>query len=273
MDDQILLTRVGETVRALRKRRGWTRRELAGHAGISERFLADIETGRANPSLLRLCRLAEALGLSVTGLLSSSPPPSAPARSRVVSLLGLRGAGKSTVGAALAQRLGCPFVELDARVEQRAGASLAELFEMHGEVYYRRLEREVLESILREAGDSLVLATGGGIVTERETFALLERQTHTVWLRAEPEDHWTRVVAQGDTRPMADDDRAFANLCAILAERERLYQQADYVVDTSRRSVADIVDELALRFAFLAREDTATGKDRRTASSRPERSS
>lgn len=251
MPSHPLLTALADTVRGLRRARGWTRRDLSANTGISERFLADIENGKANPSLLRLVELADALGTSVDGLLSRPRPLGKCAAKRAVALLGLRGAGKSTIGALLARRLGVAFVELDAKIEARAGLVLDELFQTHGEALYRRLENEELRALLATP-QTCVLATGGGIVTASETFALLRQHAFTVWLRALPEEHWTRVVAQGDTRPMADDDRAFQNLCAILAEREPLYGQADVIVDTAGRDVETVVRELALHFGFLA---------------------
>lgn len=247
-----LLDALADTVRDLRRAHGWTRSDLSHKTGISQRFLADIETGKANPSLLRLVELAGALGTSVDGLLTRAARPLIrTVAKRVVALLGLRGAGKSTVGTKLAQRLGVQFVELDANVEERAGLALDELFQVHGEGLYRRLENEALRALLA-APQTCVLATGGGVVTAADTFALLRQSAFTVWLRARPEEHWARVVAQGDTRPMADDDRAFQSLCSILAEREPLYGQADVIVDTAGRTVEAVVDELALRFGFLA---------------------
>jgi XRE family aerobic/anaerobic benzoate catabolism transcriptional regulator len=165
----------------------------------------------------------------------------------ILALLGLRGAGKSTVGRRLARAIGWRFVELDARVEERAGMKLDELFAIHGEAHYRRLQREALEQLLAEP-EPTVLATGGGIVTDADSFSLLRRRAHTVWLRARPEDHWARVVAQGDTRPMANQAGAYESLCAILSEREALYSQADLTIDTSGREAAAIAAELAGRF-------------------------
>ncbi|MEZ5966339.1 MAG: shikimate kinase [Planctomycetota bacterium] len=247
-----LLTALADTVRSLRHAHGWTRAALSGKTGISQRFLADIETGKANPSLLRLVELADALGTSVDGLLWRAARPLDKSHvKRVVALLGLRGAGKSTIGAALAERLALPLVELDAKVEERAGQALPDLFQVHGEALYRRLESEALRDLLATPA-ACVLATGGGLVTASDTFAFLRQHAFTVWLRAQPQEHWTRVVAQGDTRPMADDDRAFHNLCAILAEREPLYGQADVIVDTTGRPIAAVVEELALHFGFLA---------------------
>lgn len=229
-----LLLRLGATVRALRKARGWSRRDLAGRTAISERFLADVEAGTANPSVLRLASLSQALGVEIQALLI------APAEgARHIALLGLRGAGKSTVGPLLAARLGRPFVELDACVESATGLQLGEIFQFHGEAYYRATERAVLSQKL--AAEPAVLAVGGGLVTDAQSFALLRGGACTVWLRAAPEDHWQRVVAQGDLRPMADNERAFTDLRRILAERDPLYRLADVVVDTSSLSVEQVV--------------------------------
>ena len=141
---------------------------------------------------------------------------------------------------------GVPFVELDHRIEQAAELSLGELFSLHGEDYYRRLEREVLQEVLGE-GQPMVLATGGGLVASPDTFAMLRRSAVTVWLRATPEDHWNRVVRQGDRRPMADHPQAMADLRALLAAREPLYSMADHVVDTSQLAVAKVVDAIEAR--------------------------
>jgi XRE family aerobic/anaerobic benzoate catabolism transcriptional regulator len=247
-----MLQDLAATIRELRKDRSWSRRVLADRAQVSERFLAEIEAGRANPSLLKLGELARALGTTVDALICERPAANPAAEKRaVVALLGLRGAGKSTVGPKLAAAMGLPFVELDHRIEASQGLRLQEMFELHGEAYYRRAERRELEQLLA-SGEVMVLAVGGGLVTEPETFDVLKDRAHTVWLQAAPEDHWTRVVAQGDTRPMADDDKAFAHLCAILTEREKLYQEAQMTVNTSQHDVDEITDQLALRFQFLA---------------------
>ncbi len=162
----------------------------------------------------------------------------------VIALLGLRGAGKSTIGPRLARKLGTAFLELDAEIERAAGLSLAEIFELHGESYYRRLERETLMRLLAEPA-GMVLATGGSIVNDRETYRLLRRRAVTVWLKAKPEDHWNRVLQQGDQRPMAKNPHAMSELRALLAAREKLYSEAEHVVDTSRLDVDTVVGTLA----------------------------
>ena len=235
-----LLEALGRRARARRLEKGWTIRDVAEKSGVSPRFLVQLESGRGNISVLRLADVAHALNTSLSVLLADddAPPP------RVIALLGLRGAGKTTIGRRLARRLRVPFVELDRRIEQAADLSLSELFSLHGEDYYRRLERETLQAVLAE-NRPMVLATGGGIVTSPETFALLRRATETVWLRAKPEDHWNRVVRQGDRRPMADHPQAMADLRALLAARESLYAQAAVTVDTTGLPVERVAAAVA----------------------------
>jgi XRE family aerobic/anaerobic benzoate catabolism transcriptional regulator len=168
------------------------------------------------------------LGTTPAALLTTPAESHAP----TIALLGLRGAGKTTIGRKLARRLRLPFVELDQRIEQAAGLTLPEIFALHGEAYYRRLERETLERVLDEG--PLVLATGGGLPTSPDTWTLLKRRARTVWLKARPEDHWNRVVQQGDKRPMADNPQAMAELRRLLAAREPLYAEADETIDTSK---------------------------------------
>jgi XRE family aerobic/anaerobic benzoate catabolism transcriptional regulator len=241
-----LLQALGAAVRARRGEKGLTMRQLGERAGVSERFLVQLETGEGNISVVRLEDVAEALGTTGAELLTlASEPGSRAGRSPrtgapVVSLLGLRGAGKSTIGARLAKRLKVPFVELDVLVAREAGMSLDTIFEMHGEAYFHRLERETLRKLLDEsASRGAVLATGGSIVTDPETFGLLKQRTLTLWLKARPRDHWDRVVAQGDVRPMRGRANAMNELKALLRAREPLYAQAAHVIDTS----SDEVDE------------------------------
>lgn len=236
MSRQSFLGTVGARVRAQRERRGLTRRELSERSGVSERFLAQLETGRGNISLARFADVAAALAASPAELLAGTEEARRPA---AVALLGVRGAGKSSVGARLAARLAAPFVELDQKIEQAAGLALGEIFELHGEAHYRRLEREALRAALD--GAPVVLATGGSIVSDGGSYALLRSRARTVWLRARAEDHWDRVIRQGDRRPMAENPHAFAELRQLLAAREPLYARAHHIVDTSGRSVDEVV--------------------------------
>jgi XRE family aerobic/anaerobic benzoate catabolism transcriptional regulator len=235
-----LLTRVGARVRAARDRLGLSRRELSDRSGVSERFLAQLEGGSGNISLARFAEVAAALDTTPADLLAGLTPDP---RHRAIALLGVRGAGKSTIGAELARRLSVPFVELDQHIERAAGLRLGEIFELHGEAYYRRVERDVLRRLL-DSGAPMVLATGGSIVGDPDSFALLRARCLTVWLKARPIDHWNRVIQQGDQRPMAKNPHAFAELEALLAARERLYAAAHHTVDTSRRGVGAVVDDV-----------------------------
>jgi XRE family aerobic/anaerobic benzoate catabolism transcriptional regulator len=229
-----LLEALGRVVRASRGRLAWSRRELAERAGLSERFLAQVEQGVGNISLIRLAALAQALGQTTAGLIAAAEPGDL----RPLALLGVRGAGKSTIGRAVATAVGARFVEVDQHIEAAAGLSLAEIFELHGEAYYRRLEQDALRQLLAERdGARLVIATGGSIVTDPTNFTWLRERCTTVWLRASTVDHWNRVVDQGDQRPMAENPHAFAELEALMATRTPLYAQADHVVDTAREGL------------------------------------
>jgi len=235
-----VLGALGAKIKDARSGRGWTLRELAERSGVSARFLVQVEAGRGNISVKRLADLAQAFGLTAADLLreaESGQPP------RVVALLGLRGAGKTTIGKRIARKLRARFVELDREIEKAADMSLAELFSLYGEERYRRLEKDTLTRVLATKRP-LVLATGGGIVASPDTYQMLEQQATTVWLRATPEDHWNRVVRQGDRRPMKDHPQAMADLRALLAAREPLYSRAQHTVDTSGRPVGAITDEI-----------------------------
>jgi XRE family aerobic/anaerobic benzoate catabolism transcriptional regulator len=232
---------VGAAVRGHRERLGWSRRELAAHSGVSERFLAQLEGGDGNISLRRFADVAHALGTSPSALLG---PADAPTGKKPIALLGVRGAGKSSVGAVLARRLGVAFVEIDQRIEETSGLPLGEVFALHGEAYYRRIEREVLTQLLAHPL-AMVLATGGSIVNDPTNYALLRARCRTIWLSARPEDHWNRVVAQGDQRPMAENPHAFAELRALLAARDKLYARADHTIDTTGLRVPQVAAAIA----------------------------
>lgn len=236
--DEILST-LSYRSRQLRRQLGLTVRALAERSHLSARFLMDVEAGRGNISVRRLADLAAALQTTPAELVT----PAATSVPRSVALLGLRGAGKTTVGRHLSRKLRLPLVELDRRVEARAGLKLDEIFTLHGEEYYRRLERDTLVDLLAE-GKPMVLAVGGGLVTVPETYSLLRRQMMTVWLRARPEDYWTRVVRQGDRRPMSQHPQAEQALRQLIERREPLYARADVTVDTSALSVSRVVDKI-----------------------------
>ncbi len=236
-----LLALVGARVRSTRQRLELSRRALAERSGVSERFLAQLEGGEGNISLARFADVAAALGTTPAELLAGLAPDP---RRKAVALLGVRGAGKSTVGGELARRLRVPFVELDQQIEKKAGLTLGEIFELHGEAYYRKVERDVLRALLARA-TPMVLATGGSIVSDADNFAFLRGRCLTVWLKARPEDHWNRVIQQGDQRPMGKNPHAFAELETLLGARASLYASAHHTVDTSKRAVGAVVDEIA----------------------------
>jgi XRE family aerobic/anaerobic benzoate catabolism transcriptional regulator len=222
------LAGVGRCVRELREQRGVTRRWLAQQADVSERYLGQLEAGDGNISIVLLRRVAVALGVQIAALLETEQDLS---RDRI-ALIGLRGAGKSTLGAALAHKLGVKFVELDRVIEEEAGLPLAELFSLYGQAGYRRFERRSLERIFKDPARA-VIAVGGGVVTEADTFDLLLANCYTIWLKARPEEHMQRVVAQGDLRPMSGSGEAMQDLKRILQARVPLYQKADATVDTT----------------------------------------
>lgn len=282
IDSKPTLIELGSRVRAWRARRGMTRKALAADSGLSERFLADVESGRGNVSINSLEAVALALNISIIELLQDAPRPllartagllaslddnqldqaysllastfglgNAQGREQRVALIGLRGAGKSTLGAQLAALRGVPFVELDREIEREAGTSMNEILLLHGQAGYRRYERKALFRIADSYQTGVVMTTGGSIVSERETFDLLQSYFYCVWLKASPEEHLARVVAQGDMRPFDQSmTEAMEDIRRILASREALYARADAVVDTAartaRQSLADLKRAVAV---------------------------
>jgi XRE family aerobic/anaerobic benzoate catabolism transcriptional regulator len=284
-DARTTMPELGGRVRAWRARRGMTRKQLAADSGLSERFLADVEGGKGNVSINSLEAAARALNITILDLLQDAQRPAlarvhgllarlddaqldqayallgatfgladADGRERRIALVGLRGAGKTTLGAQLAQQRGVPFVELDREIEREAGTSMNEILLLHGQAGYRRYERRALLRIAEEHGEGVVMTTGGSIVSERETFDLLQSHFYCVWVKANPEEHMSRVVAQGDLRPFNAGDggdmsrtamtEALEDIRRILASREALYARADAVVDTAARSVRQSLKDL-----------------------------
>ena len=274
-DSDAYLRRLGERVRTLRNQRGMSRKVLAAHARVSERYLAQMEAGKGNCSIVLLRRIARAIGLPVTQLVQDSAEPpldlvlltqflerlpatslsearalllkqfggAADTKRRRIALIGLRGGGKSTLGRLLAEELGVPFIELDREVEKRSGAKLNEIFDMFGQETFRRAEREALEAVLAQHAE-FVMATSGSIVTEPGTLELLLASCFTVWVRAEPDEHMRRVMAQGDMRPMANSTRAMDDLVSILKSREPLYAKAEAALTTSGKTPDETMAEL-----------------------------
>lgn len=272
-----LLTALGERVRNLRAQRGLTRKAAAQAAGVSERHLANLEYGTGNASILVLhqvasalhCPLAELLGdfttrspewllirellehrseaelrrarLTLHALLNSGASDTA--RHGRIALIGLRGAGKSTLGPLLARDLGVPFIELSREIEALAGCSVREIHDLYGATAYRRYERRALEEVVQIHAD-VVIATPGGIVSDPATFNELLAHCTTVWLRAAPEEHMGRVLAQGDMRPMAASREAMDDLRRILEGRAAFYSKADLTVDTSGRTLEESLRQL-----------------------------
>jgi XRE family transcriptional regulator, aerobic/anaerobic benzoate catabolism transcriptional regulator len=272
--DPDFLASLGRRVREAREQRGMARKVLSKTADVSERYLAALEAGEGNASIVLLRRVAAALGVRLADLLDSGEPvaeqrlirrflDSLPpgrledvlrrltaefgqdeaVRRKRITLVGLRGAGKTTLGMALAKSLRRPFVELDKEIEREAGMSLSEVFLLYGQAGFRRIERRCLERIINSQ-DEIVLTVGGGIVSEPETYNLLLLNCFTVWVKAAPEEHMARVVAQGDTRPMAGHTEAMDDLRQILSSRESLYGKADAVVDTSGSTAQESFEAL-----------------------------
>ena len=270
------LAGLAERARRLRASHGVTRKTLARESGVSERYLAQLEGGRGNVSILLLRQIADALAAPLEDLivpardtggdlahavgllrrLSSEDLAAADRwltrtyadddteRGRRIALIGLKGAGKSTVGRRLAERLGVPFVELDDEISRTAGLTLPDLFDLYGQGGFRRLEREALDRVIA-AHDAAVIAVGGGLVSDIAVFDRLLGACRTVWLKASPADHMARVVAQGDLRPMADNRQAMADLQHILDARSALYARADIEVSTTGKTVEESVEAVA----------------------------
>src|SRR6266571_836897 len=262
------LVSLGKRVRELRSRRGMTRKMVAREADVSERHLAQLEAGEGNVSIVLLRRIAGALDVSLVELFAPEVRepgekqfiqrflerlpnhrledvvfrlmrdfgPEEKVRRMRIALIGLRGAGKTTLGSKLAGESQVPFIEMDREIEKDTGMPLAEIFALYGQSGYRAIEKRTLERVLNE-NERAVLSVGGGVVSEKETFDYLLSHCYTVWIKAQPEEHMTRVMAQGDFRAMAGNDQAMEDLRRILEAREPLYRQADMELDTSGSSV------------------------------------
>jgi XRE family aerobic/anaerobic benzoate catabolism transcriptional regulator len=272
--DAEFILALGNRVRESRARRGMSRKALALSSDVSERYLAQVESGETNPSIMVLRHVAHALGVSLIELLE--PQHNSPeyqliagfleqlspsrleeallrlmrdfgnehaARRKRIALVGLRGAGKSTLGRTLAGEMGLPFVELNSAIEAEAGMSLNEVFSLYGQPGFRRLERRCLANFISQH-ESAVITVGGGIVSEAETFNLLLMNCYTIWVKATPEEHMARVVAQGDFRPMEGNTEAMEDMRRILVAREPLYSKADFTLDTTGRQPMDCVAQL-----------------------------
>jgi XRE family aerobic/anaerobic benzoate catabolism transcriptional regulator len=268
-----LIQRVGDRVRACRKAQGLSRRELSERSGVSPRYLAKLEGGEGNISIGLLQRVSIALSCPVESLLveqnvlaedvqlmsSLFQKADAVTRARVLNLLdpermqiqkanrlclvGLRGAGKSTLGRWVGTHFDAPFIELNSKIEANAGIPIPEIIALYGHEGYRKLEADAISEIV-ETQERAVLAVAGGIVSEKDTFNQVLSRFHTVWVKAMPGEHMERVREQGDMRPMAGNPQAMIQLREILKTREALYAQADYCLDTSGKSVEDSASEL-----------------------------
>lgn len=273
-DVDAFVAAVGERVRKARERKGIARRVLSELSGVSQRYLAQLENGGGNISIALLFKVANALDHRVEWLIGEDDPwssetarvaefyrqatteqrqrvmqildPGRPAqlRRQRICLIGLRGAGKSTLGLLLGKELSVPFIELNRDIEEQSGMPVSELMALYGQEGYRRLERQAVERVVATS-DSVVLAVGGGIVSEPETYGFLLRNFHTIWLKASPEEHMNRVRGQGDERPMAGNPKAMEELKSILTSREVLYAKAESTVNTSGKSVDDSLQDLS----------------------------
>ncbi len=274
-DDAVkaLIQRVGERVRKARELKGIPRRVLSEASGVSPRYLALLEAGEGNISIGLLQRVAEALDHRIEWLLSDddpwtsetlriselfraataearakvietlAPQPEASMRSHRIALIGLRGAGKSTLGSMAGEALDVPFVELNREIEDQAGMPVTEVIAFYGQEGYRRLEAQAISRIVA-THDSMILAVAGGIVTDPDVFKALLTYFHTIWIKATPAEHMSRVRAQGDTRPMAGNPEAMEQLKFILTSRDALYDQARARLDTTAKSVSQSLDDL-----------------------------
>lgn len=236
--EHVYLARLGTRVRSWRKEHSMTRKALAAASGVSERYLAQLEAGQGNISVLLLRKLARAMGVAVERLVREEE-----AHEGRIALIGLRGAGKSTLGEKLAQALGVAFVELDREVEKEAGAPLGEVFAMYGQDAFRRFERRALERVLNQH-ERTVIAAGGSLVTDPSTYELLLDRCCCVWLKATPEEHMSRVIAQGDMRPFKGRSAALDEIRKLLADRDRLYARAPLAIETSGKSVKQTLQEI-----------------------------
>jgi XRE family transcriptional regulator, aerobic/anaerobic benzoate catabolism transcriptional regulator len=274
--DAEYLKLIGDRVREARARRGMTRKILAKDSGVSERYLAQLESGQGNVSALLLRDIARALDVRIESLVPEGPEPSVDlihtteflrrlspaelanarelllghfgamddqARRHRIALIGLRGAGKSSLGALLAEHLDVPFIELDRLIEQASGVTLGVIFDLYGQSGFRRLERRCLEDVLQRF-PRFVVASGGSLVSEPATFERLLTTCFTIWLRTTPEEHMKRVLAQGDVRPMADNLESMTDLKRILAVREPLYKKADLQVTTTGHSIPECLEAM-----------------------------
>ena len=235
------LARLGKRLRSARAGVGLSRDTLAQRSSVSVRFIAEVEAGRGNISVLKLLALARALSTTGGLLLGEGSE----GRKPFVVLCGMRGAGKSALGAAVAKELGVTFFEHDRMVEERAGMDLREIFTVQGEEWYRSQSRAALRDLMEHETQPRVIAAAGGVVLDHELWTMLRARTHTVWLSARAEDHWRRVVAQGDQRPMRGRPEARIELERLLAERTPLYAMAAEKIDTSR--LGEVRSKAALR--------------------------
>lgn len=272
-DVNAFVAAVGERVRKARQRKGIARRVLSELSGVSQRYLAQLENGTGNISIALLFKIANALAHKVEWLVGEDDPwnsealriaefyrsakteqrqrimqildPGRPAqlRRQRICLIGLRGAGKSTLGRLLGNELKVPFVELNRDIEEQSGMHVNEVMALYGLEGYRRLERQALERVVA-THDCLVLAVAGGIVSEPETYGFVLRNFHAIWLKAAPEEHMNRVRAQGDERPMAGNPKAMEELKSILTSREGLYAEAEAMVNTSGKALEESTVEL-----------------------------